>query len=397
MNILYYCNEYPPFKTGGIGSVTKIVAEELVKRGHNVYIVGYYSNNYNLPQYSVINGVNVYRLNLGIRKMLGVYGFQILHKLRLSDFVIQRELNYTENFIQLIITEKNIDVLELTDYYTFDVAHRNLRFKKFNVPTVLRVHGSLSYINSLSGIKQESSKMNDALHFMRCDYLSAVSKYSLKYVESNFETEHFVGRNVIYNPIEEDFISLSSKSIDNKTILFVGKLSETKGCYSLLKAFNQIAVQYRDWKLIMVGKGNQKEAESYINSEYRSRVSFLGFCDRAQLKQLIDVCSFACLPSYFETLGVAALEIMARNKALIFTNRTAGVEVVHDGVDGLLVDPENIGEIVEKISLLIEHPDLRNKIADNAYLKVKNNFLTPIICDRIETFYKSICVSTALH
>ena len=32
MNILFYCSEYPPYVTGGIGSATKIVAEELAKR-----------------------------------------------------------------------------------------------------------------------------------------------------------------------------------------------------------------------------------------------------------------------------------------------------------------------------------------------------------------------------
>ena len=45
MKILFYCNEYPPYPTGGIGSVTKIVAEELVKRGHEIFVVGYYPYN----------------------------------------------------------------------------------------------------------------------------------------------------------------------------------------------------------------------------------------------------------------------------------------------------------------------------------------------------------------
>lgn len=391
MNILYYCNEYPPFKTGGIGSVTKIVGEELAKRGHNVYVVGYYPYSDDLPEYSDINGVHIYRLNIGLRRgFIRRNIFRILHRLSLSNCIIQRELDYTENFIQELIVEKNIDILELTDFYTFNSAHRKLKFRKFNIPTILRVHGSISFINSLSGIRQKGCEINDALHFMRCDFLSAVSNYSLKYVENNFNTEHFIGKNVIYNPIEEEFLNQSNKLVDNKTILFVGKLTETKGCYSLLKAFNHVAPKYRDWKLIMVGKGDQKEAESFINPENKAQVSFLGFCSRDQLKQQIDNCSFVCIPTYFENFSMAALEVMARQKALIFTERTSGKEVVNDGDDGLLVNPENIEQIAEKISLLIEYPDLRNKIADNAYLKVKNNFLTPVICNKIETFYKGI-------
>lgn len=39
MNILYLCDEYPPAKTGGIGTVTKVVAEAMVQKGHTVYVL----------------------------------------------------------------------------------------------------------------------------------------------------------------------------------------------------------------------------------------------------------------------------------------------------------------------------------------------------------------------
>ena len=42
MNILFYCDEYPPYITGGIGSVTQTVAEYLSSKGHNIYFIGYY-------------------------------------------------------------------------------------------------------------------------------------------------------------------------------------------------------------------------------------------------------------------------------------------------------------------------------------------------------------------
>ncbi len=391
MNILYYCDEYPPAKTGGIGSVTRIVAEEMVRRGHKVYVVGYYPYNYELPQYSEINGVGVYRLNMGLRKgLIRNKIYRNLHKVGLSNCFIQRELDYTEDFIRRLVADRDIDVLELTDYYAFDVARKKLRFRKFDVPTVLRVHGSLSFLNSLSGSEQRGCDVNDALHFMRCDYLSVVSRYSLQYIESNFDTEHFKGKNVIYNPVEEDFFHRCPPATDSRTILFVGRLIETKGCYSLLKAFDRIAPEYRDWKLVMAGSGNQKLAASFVSPENRAQVSFTGFCDREELKRQIDNCSFACFPSYFENFSMAALEVMARQKALIFTERTSGREVIDDGVDGLLVNPEDIGQIVGKLTLLIENRALRDRMADNAYFKVKNNFSTPAICDRMEEFYRSI-------
>ena len=40
MNILYYCDEYPPTRNGGIGTVVKLVAEAMAARGHQVTVAG---------------------------------------------------------------------------------------------------------------------------------------------------------------------------------------------------------------------------------------------------------------------------------------------------------------------------------------------------------------------
>lgn len=63
MNILFHCSEYPPFRNGGIGSVIRIVAEELASRGHNIYVSGYYSGLNKSESIEVINGVTILRYN----------------------------------------------------------------------------------------------------------------------------------------------------------------------------------------------------------------------------------------------------------------------------------------------------------------------------------------------
>ena len=63
MNILFSCDEYPPVKSGGIGTVTKIVAEELARRGHRVYVVSGVLPEVTLPAYTIDNGVRIYRLS----------------------------------------------------------------------------------------------------------------------------------------------------------------------------------------------------------------------------------------------------------------------------------------------------------------------------------------------
>ena len=370
MNILFYCSEYPPFPTGGIGSVTKIVAEALVQRGYSIFVVGYYERLYNLPFYSQVNGVNIYRLHKSYcdGKIKSVI-FKILYKLKLSKFIVQKEVNYTECFIADLIKKEKIDIFEITDYYYFNGRAKNLKYKKFTIPTVLRIHGCYSFIQALKGIDDFQTKKKDQCHFERCDYLSAV---------------------IQYDPVEDSFLNLSKSSESSNVILFIGKLTETKGCYSLLKAFNICAAINSDLELHLIGKGNIDEARFYINPEYRNRVKFLGFCSRETISGEIDKCAFACIPSYFETFGMVALEIMARGRALIYTERTSGKEIIEDGIDGFVVNPEDISQIANKINILVSNLSLRRKIEQNAYMKVQNKFTVSRIVDKMENFYMSV-------
>lgn len=392
MNILFYCSEYPPFTTGGIGSVTKIVAELLVKRGHKVFVVGYYPDVQNLPEDSVVNGVRVLRLHKRFRdNCLATRFIQVLSKLGCSKPIVQSELTYTELFIEQLIKEQGIDIVELTDYYSFNWQAKSLKYRRFPVPTVLRIHGCCSFILEGKGFDNTAAKINDQHHFNRCDYISAVSQYSLDYIYRNFSTNHFKKKIVIYNPIEDSFLSASSEA-DKNVILFVGKLTETKGCYSLLKAFNLLAGKYPDLEVRMAGNGDKATALSFVAPEYQERVKFLGFCSRQQIQQEIDRCGFACIPTYFENFSMVALEILGRGKALIYTERTSGKEIIQDGENGLLVNPEDIGQIKDKIEMLITDNSVRHRLSDNGFNTVKTKFVASRIVSELEKFYSEIII-----
>lgn len=391
MKILFYCNEYPPYPTGGIGSVTKIVAEELVKRGHEIFVVGYYPYNKTVPQYSCINGVKIYRLNLGLRDTkLKLKLFFLLLKIGLNHSIVQKELSYTEQFIESLIEKEHIDILELTDYYDFNACTRHkLYFRKFSVPTILKIHGSVSFLNGLIKKSKDIYYVNDERHFSRCQHLTAVSQYALSCFFDKYNTDNFETKNVIYNPLECNFFKEQPLS-KSKDILFIGKLVETKGCYNLLRAFNAVYKKHPDWNLRLIGGGDINEAKKYLTLEAERNVIFLGYCDRETVQQAIDDCAFACIPSYFETFGMVATEIMSRSRALIFTNTTSGPEIIETNKTGLLVTPTDIEEIENSINLLIEDKDFRNLISKNAYESCFSRLQVSTIIDKIESQYKMI-------
>ena len=389
MNILFNCSEYPPTRNGGIGSVTKIVAEELASRGHHVYVVGNYPELSKRIQEDVINGVTVIRYNVSFIKgyLRNIYPY--LNKLYIIKPLIQWELNSYEREINRIIKERNIDVLELTDYYGFNRYNCKLRYSCFSVPVVLRVHGSITFMKDIEGKDTKYSLVNDNRHFQRAQYLSSVSLFSQKYVERRFNTTYFKEKKVIYNPIEDRFINYNMPS-SSKVIIYVGRLTENKGAYSTIKAFNKLVEQFPDWELRMLGIGDQDAAARLLTEVSKTRVKFLGFCTRDVLEREIVNASFACVPSYFENFSMVPLEIMAKARCIIYTNKTSGAEIVEDGEDGYAVAPDDIDAIAKCMTTLVSGQEIRNTFAEKAYHKIKERFSASIIVSEMEDFYKSV-------
>ena len=84
------------------------------------------------------------------------------------------------------------------------------------------------------------------------------------------------------------------------------------------------------------------------------------------------------------------IEIMGRSKAVIFTERTSGKEIINNGIDGYTVNPENIEDIYYSIKQLIENKSIRDSFAEEGYKKVLSHFSANSVVDELESFYHSI-------
>lgn len=399
MKILFYCDEYPPAQHGGIGSVVKIIAESLANKGHQVYVLGSYEYGHGLKDYSILNGVHIYRLtHFSYIKFIPRFAFNIINRilrdLNFLNLAAQKSIRITEFFMEKLIISANIEILELVDYQEiFRYLRSEVNFTKFTIPTIIRVHGSHSFLAKHKGKMNDIWLRNDINNFDRCDRVSAVSKFSAKYVIENLKIEN-KKIDVIYNPVEKSLLAGRPQISKKNKVLFIGKIVETKGAFSLLKAFNIIAVSNPELELILIGGGNISHGKELITPHFQDRVCFTGYLKRNEILKYIDESLFCVVPSYFENFGMVPLEIMARGKALIYTSRASGPEVITHLVDGLLVEPTDIESLVSNIKLLLNNKELRDKLGVEAYKKIQNNFITDRIVLELEEYYSSIIKKT---
>lgn len=397
MIILFYCDEYPPVLNGGIGSVTKVVAEELVCRGHKIIVAGNYLRvKGDFPIYSKINGVHVYRFKKESYNGLKLRAFKIAHKITGKfGFQIARQKYYdTEKLIEVLIKKHEVELIEFPDYQDelLSALVKPMEYRKsFSVPLVIRLHGTWSAL--LHYLKREIPVYvleNDKRHISRANYICGVSYDSIGYVKQSLLPNRKF--DMIYDPIENSLFATNPERNypKAKKILFFGKIDKRKGAYQLAKAFNIVAKRVPNAELVFVGYGEEDAVFGTIDKLYHDRVVFKGFMTRDELMKEIDS-SFVCvLPSYFETFAMAAMEVAARGRALIFSEINTGKELIEEGKTGWLIHPDNTQQIADRIIEAFQNPENTAQIAYAGYVKCKSEFSTEVIVPQLEAYYKKI-------
>lgn len=401
MNILFSCDEYPPARTGGIGSATKNVCEALAARGHKVYVVSCRLPGHNLPSEAVINNVTVYRLTI-FSKLAFLLNTQWkmdkIHCLLLRSGILRKyAVEETANvftFVERLLNEKNIDVIEVPDYSILDKYYIDREYvpaHKYSVPCVGRVHGSKSFLTyNRCGQINPITRRNNISFFNNCDKILAVSRFSANFVNKELGVEKQC--DVIYNPLDTSFIDYARNlSVSRKkNVVFLGKVIESKGAFNLLKAFEIFSAKHPEYKLVMIGGGLLEKAKTIVSKDLYRRIEFTGYLDRYKIAQYLKSAAFCVIPTFYENFSVAALEVMGCGNILIYTTAASGPETIEEGIDGFLVDPHSVEAIESKMSYVADNLETLVHIRERAMSTVDKRFRQDIIIDQLEQYYSSV-------
>ncbi len=75
---------------------------------------------------------------------------------------------------------------------------------------------------------------------------------------------------------------------------------------------------------------------------------------------------------------------------VVATNKGGVLDIINDGVNGFLYDPNDIEEVIKKIISLRRDPKIKNKFINNGYLTVDKFFSETGKIDKIIQIYKSL-------
>jgi glycosyltransferase involved in cell wall biosynthesis len=232
----------------------------------------------------------------------------------------------------------------------------------------------------------------------RNNRLVAVSNYVAGMLRGNGIPERFV--RTVYNGTDFiDFAPADRNEVlnglgiptDRKVIGLVGKVCRDKGQLELISAMKQVRQDHPDAHVLFVGKV-EESVEAEVNaaiddSGLRSHATLTGV--RHDIPSLLDAMTISTLPSVMETFGVAAIEAMARRRAVVATRIGALPEVVQHKQTGLLVDLRP-SSIAEAIHYLLENEDERERMGRTGQNVVRQMFTLTEMVKRFEAVYRDV-------
>ncbi len=153
-----------------------------------------------------------------------------------------------------------------------------------------------------------------------------------------------------------------------RDIICVARLDYAKGVDVLLHAWGRMLREPSEWRahlkprLRLVGDGRLKPQMEYIVAELgiQDSVEFLGL--RTDVVDLLQQSWGFVLPSRWEGMSNALLEAMACGLPCVATSVSGSEDIISEGVNGLLVEPEQPAEMAQALRRIIEDTELAQRL-----------------------------------
>lgn len=176
---------------------------------------------------------------------------------------------------------------------------------------------------------------------------------------------------------------LSQGNPDSPILLYVGRLSAEKEIDRIKPVLEAIP----NARLALVGDGPyRQDLERHFADTPTHFVGYLTGKDLAAAFASSDAFIF---PSRTETLGLVLLEAMAAGCPVIAANAGGIPDIVTDGVNGYLFDPEDERGAITATQRLLNNPQERNTIRQNARLEAER-WGWAAATHQLQSFYRSV-------
>jgi glycosyltransferase involved in cell wall biosynthesis len=348
-----------------------MLGRALVKAGWGVRVLGFRSKQYDGPDVQDDEGVQIYRLPLPQH-----------------DFRDVRAITALYRTVRKWARAGEIDLFELPDAEGWAAG-----WPPLPIPVVSRVHGSSTYFGKeLGRTINRGNYWRERLSMRRSDAWCAVSRYSGDKTQEIFRLPPPGA--ISYVPVVMPEPVEAATRLSHR-VVYTGTLTPKKGIERLVEAWPEILRRVPEARLDVYGKDTRRGSPSMtdtllgrMDDASRASVTFYGHRARPVILEALRTASVAVFPSYAEAFAFAPIEAMACGCPTVYSTRTSGPELVQNGENGLLIDPDQPAQIADAVVAVLTDPALAVRLGRNGRDRIGNNFTVEHLVPRIDSFYR---------
>jgi glycosyltransferase involved in cell wall biosynthesis len=247
------------------------------------------------------------------------------------------------------------------------------------------------YISWSDGTLNSESNINFIQKILRkiiCSNSNALIASSTKTKEAQLyygsnESKIFIS----YLTVDVNKYKYKKVNFKSDRLLFVGRLSYTKGLDLLFSALSKVKSKYL---LTIVGDGPEKDELIKISKSLgiKDKINFLGSKNGNELIKIYMENDIFILPSRRDCFGLVLTEAMC-NSMLVMSSKLAdgSYDLIEEGENGFIFDPYNETELTNLIEKIIRNNELVKKMGENSFKLVERfdfNMVSRPFIDAIE-------------
>lgn len=204
---------------------------------------------------------------------------------------------------------------------------------------------------------------------------------------------------VIPNGIEFVDVNTNSKTSNDRplNILSVGLVCESKGTLILIESLGELAKSQIQFKATFVGNFQSDEFKTrcyeYAKSlDILDKVSFKGPLVGNEKWNEYKHADIFCFPTFYEseTFGLVLLEAMQFGLPIIASSWRGVPDIIKDQESGLLIEPRSPAQLTSQLMCLIEDPDLRKVLGENARKRFHEHFTAQHFGEKIQRVFENL-------
>lgn len=308
---------------------------------------------------------------------------------------LKKLIKRTEYYITLPNVIKNIE--KNINIKSIDLIHTNsarndigcILSKKYDIPHIMHI--------------REFGKEDFECIYYRNNYEKFINSYTTRFIAISQAVKNaWVSRgldagkvSVIYNGVDNNNIIPRTNENRDKSLsmVVVGGICEAKGQLQIIEAMGQLPYSIKkNVRLDLVGWGDPiyikkiQDRARVLNIE--DKICFLGV--REDVYKILQNYQVGLTCSRAEGFGRVTVEYMHARLGVIVSNAGANTEIIHNGVNGLVYELNNIKDLAQCIIRYYCDRDFLQDMAMASYTDARMKYTKQINAENIYNEYTSV-------